>query len=87
MSAEQILIGVDGLAADKHALDANWEEWKRLSKKWRTLDRVYITEKQMQDLVDSLLASEYFNSDTLLQPSIPEFTAVMDEKGPYSTYV
>ena len=88
MSDSQIRLGINGLSVDQQALEKNWDEWKRLGKSWGALDRVYATEKQMQDLVAPLMNSDFSNSDTLLRPSIPEFTAIMKDKGAApSTYV
>ena len=82
------LLGLSSLVVDQEAMAANWDEWKRLSKRWASLDRVYITEKQIQDLAIPLLNSDYSNSDTLLQPSIPEFTAIVQAfGGPYLNYI
>ena len=73
---------------DVNALDHNWDRWEKFSKNWDKLDRVRTTEDQVIALSEPLLESEYFSSETLLHPSIPEFTAIVqDAAHKENTYV
>ena len=47
---------------------------------WTKFDRITTNENQLNDLADILVDSKYFSSDTLLNPSIPEFTLLFEEK-------
>ena len=55
---------------------------------WPKFDRISTNENQLNDLADILLDSKYFSSSTLLNPSIPEFTLIFEEKDrPEHTYI
>lgn len=83
-----VLVRMPDLSFDQSALEVNRDEWERLSKSWAAFDRVYLTERQAQALVAPLLDNDFNIMDRLVRPSIPEFTAVVQDKGmPYSTYV
>ena len=66
---------------DLSAMKDNWEHWESLGRSWDKLDRVYTTEAQVIALSDPLIGSGYLSSKTLLHPSIPEFTAIVQEEG------
>ena len=55
---------------------------------WSKFDRIIANENQLNDLADILVDSKYFSSDTLLNPSIPEFTLLFEDKDrPEHTYI
>ena len=54
-------------------------DWPRLARDWPLFDRIRLTEKQALDLADAVVSSSYFSSKTLLEPSIPEFTAILED--------
>jgi len=70
-----------GLMISKTATEKNRDRWAKLGREWEDFDRVYMTEEQAVGLADKTAASTYLNSDYLLNPSIPEFTAIMREEG------
>lgn len=64
------------------------EHWVEQGRRWRDLDRVVMSEGQMIALAERLMDTDYFSSQTLLRPSIPEFTALIEEDGrEENTYV
>lgn len=64
------------------------EHWAEQSRRWRDLDRVVMSEEQMIALAERLMDTDYFSSQTLIRPSIPEFTALIEEDGrEENTYV
>ena len=73
---------------DVNALEHNWNRWEQIGRNWGRLDRVHTTEDQVIALSEPLLESDYFSSETLLHPSIPEFTAIVqDAAHKENTYV
>lgn len=59
-----------------------------MAEDWPKYDRVILTEKQAVDLVEKVSDTAYFSSSVLLNPSIPEFTAIVRDEGkPENTYV
>lgn len=64
------------------------EHWADQGHRWRDLDRVVMSEDQMIALAERLMDTDYFSSQTLIRPSIPEFTALIEEDGrEENTYV
>ena len=64
------------------------EHWADQGRRWRDLDRVVMSEDQMIALAERLMDTDYFSSQTLIRPSIPEFTALIEEDGrEENTYV
>lgn len=72
---------MNDLVMDAGAMDKNWNRWAELGRGWAAFDRVYMTEAQVIALSERLRESSYFNSDYLLNPSIPEFTVITEEEG------
>lgn len=72
---------IPDLMVNKMAAEKNRDSWEALGRRWMDFDRVYMTEKQAIELADKTVASTYLNSDFLINPSIPEFTAIMQEEG------
>ena len=64
------------------------EHWADQGRRWRDLDRVVMSEEHMIALAERLMDTDYFSSQTLIRPSIPEFTALIEEDGrEENTYV
>ena len=64
------------------------EHWADQGRRWRDLDRVVMSEEQMIALAERLMDTDYFSSQTLIRPSVPEFTALIEEDGrEENTYV
>lgn len=79
---------IRGMGIREDALMRHRNEWKRRGESWGDLDRIMLTEPQAIAMVEEVAETEYFSSDTLKQPSIPEFTAIISEAGKQeNTYV
>ena len=72
---------IRGMGIRENALRRYWNRWKGLGEKWTDLDRIMLTEPQAIAMVEEVVETEYFSSNTLKQPSIPEFTVVISEPG------
>ena len=73
---------------DAAAVERCWGTWASRGRDWARFDRVYMTEAQAVALVERMEDTNWFSSDTLMRPSIPEFTAIMRDPGkPENTYV
>ena len=72
---------IRGMGIREKALRRYWNRWKGLGEKWNDLDRFMITEPQAIAMVEEVMETEYFSSNTLKQPSIPEFTVIISEPG------
>lgn len=79
---------IEGMGAKNSGLQRYWQQWKKRGRSWADLDRVMFTEAQAIALVEDVMETEYFSSDTLKRPSIPEFTAIIREEGKLeNTYI
>lgn len=60
-----------------------------LAKEWLTFDRIVLTGEQACALVETINDTPYFSPETLLNPSIPEFCALLNntENPTQSTYI
>ncbi len=59
-----------------------------LAKDWPQFDRVLLTQAQATAMAEKVIDTGYFSSETLLRPSIPEFTAIIRGDDPrQNTYV
>lgn len=64
---------------NRAAIERKSQLWAAQANNWKRLDRIYTNEAQVISLADVLVTTEYFSSDTLLHPSIPEFTVISDD--------
>ena len=77
-----------GFGMDADAVLRNTEEWERRGRNWKCFDRIQLTEKQVNGILDRLFESDHFSSNRLMNPSIPEFIAILQEPGKLeNTYV
>lgn len=67
------------VAFDYAAFEKNNPLWEAQAKTWRRFDRIYTNEAQIVSLAEVLETTKYMSSDTLLHPSIPEFTVISDD--------
>lgn len=72
---------IQGMGIDSEAMMRCWKQWIKQGKNWNDLDRVMLTEPQVIALVEDVIETDFFSSDTLKRPSIPEFTAIISEAG------
>lgn len=70
---------MNDLGFDAGAMERCWETWERQGRDWHSFDRIYMTEPQAVSLIEKMTDTSYFSSETLMRPSIPEFTAIMQE--------
>lgn len=77
-----------GMGIREDSLRRYWKRWKGLGKDWTDLDRLMLTEPQAVAMAEEVTETEYFSSETLKRPSIPEFTVIVDEAGKQeNTYI
>ena len=72
---------IPGVVMTLDAMQRNAAEWDKRGRSWQGFDRIEMTEKQAIEVVEKLFDSEYFSSTRLLNPSIPEFSAIIQEPG------
>lgn len=65
------------IALDYQALERCLPSWERFSRNWQRLDRVEMTGKQCEALLEKVMDTDYFSSEMLMNPSIEEFTALI----------
>ena len=77
-----------GTGIREDSLQRYWKRWKGIGEKWTDLDRIMLTEPQVVAMAEEVIETEYFSSDTLKRPSIPEFTVIVGEAGKQeNTYI
>ena len=79
---------IQGMGIRAEAQRRYWKRWKGIGEKWTDLDRIMLTEPQVVAMAEEVIETEYFSSDTLKRPSIPEFTVIVGEAGKQeNTYI
>lgn len=79
---------IQGMGIRAEAQRRYWKRWKGIGEKWTDLDQIMLTEPQVVAMAEEVIETEYFSSDTLKRPSIPEFTVIVGEAGKQeNTYI
>ena len=79
---------IQGMRIREDALRRYWKRWKGRGENWTDLDRLMLTEPQVIAMAEEVIETEYFSSETLKRPSIPEFTVIVGEEGKQeNTYI
>lgn len=79
MNCQPKMFEMPTVAFDLAAIEKKYPLWAAQSKNWKRFDRIYTNEKQIISLAEVLETTKYLSSDTLLHPSIPEFTVISDD--------
>lgn len=75
------------VALDYAAVEKNNPLWASMAKCWHRLDRIYSTEAQLVSLAETTETTAYLSSNTLQNPSIPEFVVIAQEESNINTYI